>query len=109
MGKDAASIRNEFGARLGQIARELGREVYPDGFPRGTRFSELEAIAGALGDEVARQLIEISLREQAEHWPEDELGECPVYGGPARKAPDQPRVLTTTRGDVSDPSEWSRC
>jgi hypothetical protein len=74
MGKDAAAIRNEFGPRLGQIARELGRDVYPDGLPRGTRFSELEAIAGALGDEMARQLIEIHLGEQAEDWPEDEVG-----------------------------------
>ena len=72
----------------------------PDGLPRGTKFSELETVAGALGDEMARQLIEINVQEQADDWPEDELGECPVCGGAARKAPDQPRVLTTTRGDV---------
>ena len=101
MGKDAASIRNQFQTRLGQMARELGREVYPDGLPRGTKFSELEAIAGALGDEMARQLIEINVQEQAEDWPEQESGECPLCGGPARKAPDEPRVLRTTRGDVA--------
>ena len=101
MGKDAAAIRREFQARLGQIARELGRELYPDGLPRGTQFSELEEIAGALGDEIARQLIESQVREQAGDWPEEELGECPVCGGPARKAPDEPRVLKTTRGDVA--------
>jgi predicted nucleic acid-binding Zn ribbon protein len=101
MGKDAAAIRTEFHSRLGQIARELGRDVSPDGLPRGTKFSELEASAGALGDEIARQLIEIRVQEQADDWPEDERGECPVCGGPARKAPDQPRVLTTTRGDVA--------
>jgi predicted nucleic acid-binding Zn ribbon protein len=99
MGKDAATIRNQFQTRLGQIARELGREVYPDGLPRGTQFAELEAIAGALGDEMARQLIEINVQEQADDWPEEELGECPLCGGPARKAPDEPRVLKTTRGD----------
>jgi hypothetical protein len=109
MGKDAAAIRNELQTRLGQIARELGREVYPQGLPRGTRFSELEAIAGALGDEMARQLIEISIREQADDWPEDELGECPVCGGPARKAPDEPRVLTTTRGDVTWKQRVGNC
>ena len=43
--KDAAAIRAEFQARLGQMARELGRELYPEGLPRGTKFSELEAIA----------------------------------------------------------------
>ena len=88
MGKDAAALRNEFHARLGQMARELGRELYPDGLPRGTKFSELEAIAGALGDEMARQLVEVHVRGQAEDWPEDELGECPLCGGAARKAPD---------------------
>lgn len=100
MGKDVAEIRREFHTRLSQIARELTRELYPDGLPRGTQFSELEAIAGALGDEMARQLIEINVQEQADDWPEHELGECPACGGPARKAPDQPRVLMTTQGDV---------
>ena len=101
MGKDAAEIRKEFHARLGRIARELARELYPNGMPRGTKFSELEDVAGALGDEMARQLIEINVQEQADDWPEEELGECPVCGGAARKAPDEPRVLTTTRGDVA--------
>jgi len=87
MGKDAATIRDRFQTRLAQIARDLGREVYPDGLPRGTKFSELEAIAGALGDEIARQLIESNVQEQADDWPEDQLGECPLCGGPARKAP----------------------
>ncbi len=100
MGKDAAAIRREFHTRLGQMARELAKELYPNGLPRGTKFSELEAVAGALGDEMARQLIANNVQEQADDWPEDELGECPVCGGAARKAPDQPRVLTTTRGDV---------
>ena len=46
MGKDAAEIRKEFHARLGRIARELARELYPNGMPRGTKFSELEDVAG---------------------------------------------------------------
>jgi hypothetical protein len=100
MGKDAATIRSELRVRLGQIARELGREVYPDGLSRDTRFSELETVAGTLGDEIARQLIETQVRGQAEDWSEEELSECPECGGPASKAPDQPRVLTTTQGDV---------
>ena len=109
MGKDAATIRDRLQTRLGQIARELGREVYPDGLPRGTRFSELEAIAGALADEMARQLIEVNVQEQADDWPEPESGECPLCGGPARKAPDQPRVLTTTRGDVAWKQRVANC
>ena len=101
MGKDAAAVRRQLQARLGEIARELGREVYPGGLPRGTKFSDLEEIAGVLGDEIARQLIESQVGEQAEDWPEEELGECPVCGGDARKAPDEPRVLKTTRGSVA--------
>ena len=62
MGKDAAIIRNELRVRLGQIARELGREVYPDGLSSDTKFSELEKVAGTLGDEIARQLIETPVR-----------------------------------------------
>jgi predicted nucleic acid-binding Zn ribbon protein len=109
MGKDTAAIRKEFSDRLGQMARELGRILYPDGLPRGTKFSELEAIAGALGDEMARQLIESHVRGQAEDWPEEQLGECPVCGGPARKAPDQPRVVTSTRGDVAWKERVGNC
>jgi hypothetical protein len=100
MGKDAAVIRNELRVRLGQIARELGREVYPDGLSRDTKFSELEKVAGTLGDEIARQLIETQVRGQAEDWSAEASCECPECGGPSSKAPDQPRVLTTTRGDV---------
>jgi uncharacterized protein with PIN domain len=69
----------------------------------------LEAVAGALGDEMARQLIEINVQEQADDWPEQELGECPVCGGAARKAPDEPRVLTTTRGDVAWKQRVANC
>ena len=109
MGKDATEICREFHTRLNQIARELSGNLYPLGLPRGTKFSELEAVAGALGDEIARQLIEINVREQADDWPEAELGECPACGGPARKAPDQPRVLTTTRGDVTWKQRVANC
>jgi hypothetical protein len=109
MGRDAASIRTEFKSHLGQIAQELGRKVFPEGLPRGTKFSEVESIAGALGDEMARQLIEMSVQEQADDWPEDELGECPLCGGPARKAPDQPRVVMTTRGSVGWKQRVASC
>jgi len=69
----------------------------------------LGTIAGALGDEMARQLIEINVQEQADDWPDNELGECPICGGAARKAPDEPRVLTTTRGDVAWKQRVGNC
>jgi hypothetical protein len=50
MEKDAAAIRQEFHSRLGAVARQLTRELYPDGFPRGTKFSELEALAGSAAE-----------------------------------------------------------
>jgi predicted nucleic acid-binding Zn ribbon protein len=109
MGRDAASIRTELKSDLEQIAQELRRKVFPEGLPRDTKFSDLESIAGALGDEMARQLIEMSVQEQADDWPEEELGECPLCGGPARKAPDQPRVLMTTRGDVRWKQRVANC
>jgi hypothetical protein len=109
MGKEVAAIRSEFRDRLGQMARELGRELYPDGLPRGAQFSELEDIAGALGDEMARQLVELHVRGQAENWPEEELGECPLCGGAAHKAPDEPRVVTTTRGEVAWTERVANC
>ena len=109
MGKDTASIRQEFHSRLSEFARELTRQLYPDGLPRDTKFSELEDVAGALGDEMARQLIEINVRDQADRWPEDELGECPICGGAARKKPDEPRQLKTTRGDVAWHQRVANC
>jgi len=109
MGKEAAEVRKEFHSRLGQVARELAKELYPGGLPRGTKFSELEAAAGALGDAMARRLIEIDLQGQADDWPDEELGECPVCGGPARKAPDAPRVRTATRGDVAREQRVANC
>lgn len=101
MSKDAAVIRPELPPRLCRIARELSRNLYPGRLPRGAKFSELDAIAGALGDEIARRLIEINVQKQADDWPKEELGECPVCGGAARKAPEEPRVLTTTGRDVA--------
>ena len=101
MGKDATAIRDQLQLRLAQIAQQLGRQVYPDGLPRATPFSVLETLAGTLGDEIARLLIEAHVREQAQDWPEERRGECPVCGGPTLKAPSEPRVLTTTRSDIA--------
>ena len=109
MGKDAATVVNEMRIRLGQIARELGREAYPDGLARDTKFSELEELAGALSDEIARQLIETQVRGQAEEWTGSETETCPECGGHASRAADEPRVLMTTRGDVGWKERVGHC
>jgi hypothetical protein len=49
----------ELKSELGRIARKLGREIYPDGLPQDIKFSDLEGVAGVVGDEIARQIIEI--------------------------------------------------
>ena len=101
MGRDVGSIRSELTPELQSLARQLGRKAFPDGLPQGTKFSELEAIAGALGDELARQLIESNVQEQAADRPEGDATTCPECRGPTSEAPDQPRSLRTTRGEVT--------
>jgi hypothetical protein len=108
MGKDAPSLSSELKSELGRITRQLGREIYPDGLSRDTKFSELECIAGVVGDEIARQIIETQVKEQAGDF-ERELAECPECHGPARGAPDQPRVLTTMWGEVQWNERVANC
>ncbi len=67
------------------------------------------SVAGPLGQEIARQLIELSVYEQAKDWPDKDLGVCPLYGGTARKTADQPRVLATTRGGVERKQPIANC
>jgi hypothetical protein len=101
MGRDVGSIRTELTPELQQAARQLARKVFPEGLPRGTKFSELEDIAGALGDEIARQLIESNVQEQTAERPEEDSTPCPECRGPTSEAPDRPRSLMTTRGEVT--------
>jgi hypothetical protein len=108
MGKDARSLPANLKSEVGRIARQLGREMYRDGLPRDTKFSELEGLAGLVGDELARQIIEAQVEDQAGCF-EEELGECPECHGPARKAPDQPRVVATTRGEVQWKERVANC
>ena len=99
MGKDAAEIGGNFTPAWARWLGNWPRNFTPTAFPQMP--SSRSWKPSTLGDEMARQLIEINVQEQADDWPLDQRGECPVCGGAARKAPDDPRVLTTTRGDVA--------
>jgi hypothetical protein len=100
MGKDAKAIPDAVRPSLARIAGQLSEEMFPGGMPWGTKFDHLEALAGALGDEIARQMIQAAVCQQATASPEA-LGTCPTCGRQGRAAPDEPRELTTTRGTVA--------
>jgi hypothetical protein len=99
MGKDAATIPDTIRPLLAQMAGQLSREVFPEGMPWGTKFDHLETLAAALGDELARQMIQANVGEQAAVV--SEALECPTCGRSTRAAPDEPRELTTTQGPVA--------
>jgi hypothetical protein len=85
---------------LARMAAELSDRVYPGGMPWGTKFDALETLAGALGDEIARQLIQANVGQQATASCEPSET-CPTCGRDGRTAADQPRELMTTRGTVA--------
>lgn len=101
MGKDAKPIPDELKPVIDEFVRHVSNVYFPNGLPIGTKFSTLEDLACQIGDEAARLMMEMNVQEQAEDWPDDQLGECPFCGGAARKKPDEPRTLTTSRGDVA--------
>lgn len=110
MGKDAASIPDDLRPLLSQFAEQIGRKVYPDGLPRGTKFSELETFAGLVGDEIGRSLIESQARAQAEGLSQDSAPPvCPTCGQTARAGPHEHRDLTTTQGPVAWDEPTSHC
>ncbi len=100
MGRDAVTIPDEVRPLLERMAGQLSEQVFPGGMPWGTKFDHLEALAGALGDEIARQMIQANVRQQAAAPPEA-AGACPSCGRPGRAAPQEPRALDTTRGPVA--------
>ena len=100
MGKDAVTIPDELRPLLERMASELSEQVFPGGMPWGTKFDYLETLAGALGDEIARQMIEGNVSQQATISPEP-ARVCPSCGRDGRAAPNEPRELSTTQGSVA--------
>jgi hypothetical protein len=109
MGKDVVTIPEHLRTQLGQVAREIGRQVYPDGLPPGTKFSVLEDLAGAIGDEIARHFAESQVAGQAQDAPDQGTCPCPQCGGATTKMAPRTRVLLTTRGEVRWQEVRARC
>jgi hypothetical protein len=102
MGKDVPSIPDNLRPILSQVAEQIGREIYPNGLPRGTRFSDLETLSGWIGDELGRSIIESQARAQADDLAGDSTPVvCPTCGQTARAGPTEHRDLTTTQGTVA--------
>lgn len=110
MGKDVVSIPDNLKPILSRFAQQIGREVYPDGLPQGTKFSQLEAFAGLIGDEIGRSIIESEARAQADILSGDPSGPvCPTCGQTARAGPTEHRNLTATQGTVAWEEPASHC
>ena len=78
-------------------------EVYgADGPAWGTRFAELEDMAVAVGDEVARQIINQGLVQQAGVAPDKDHQTCSQCGGPVLATATAARIVHTRAGAV----EW---
>lgn len=99
MGKDVVLIPDEVRPLLEQMADQLSEQIFPGGMPWGTKFDHLERLAGALGDEIARQMIQTNVRQQAA-TPTEAVETCPTCGQQGRAAPNEPRELDTTQGTV---------
>ena len=95
------AVSEKVAARLAEVARELRTELYgKEGYPEwGTKFVEIETQVLAVGHELARQMAEQALAEQARHVPAQaftaETGEEAQGGGTAR------RDVETSAGVVS--------
>jgi phage terminase large subunit GpA-like protein len=100
MGKDATMIPDVVQPLLVRIAGQLSDEIFPGGMPWGTKFDHLETLAGALGDEIARQLIQTTVSQQA-NTSREWTGTCPTCGREGRATHDEPRELVTTQGTVA--------
>jgi hypothetical protein len=99
MGKDAVTIPDEIRPLLEGMASRLSEQVFPGGMPWGTKFAHLETLAAALGDEIARRMIQANVRQQAATPPEA-IETCPTCGRLGRAAADEPRQVDTAQGTV---------
>lgn len=85
-------------------AKNFLHKVYgPDGMPWGTSFEELESAAVAIGNEMARHMVNQGLAQQAGSSPGTAYQTCSQCGRPVLPGDTNPRIVQTRVGDV----EWS--
>jgi hypothetical protein len=96
-------VSEKVSARLAEVARELRAELYgEEGYPGwGTKFVEIEEQVLAIGHDLARQLAEQALAEQARHVPPQAMKD--VTGEEAEPGGTEQRELETPAGVVSWP------
>ena len=90
-------------------AQEAADEVFgPAGMPWGTLFEDLETLAVAGGDLFSQSFMAQAAAQQATAVP-PEREVCPHCGEPLSGDDTDPRVLQTTRGDVTWPEPQRIC
>lgn len=90
-------------------AQEAADEVFgPAGMPWGTLFDDLETVAVAGGDLFSQGFMAQAAAQQAAAVP-SEQEVCPHCGEPLSGDDTDPRVLQTTRGDVTWPEPQRIC
>jgi hypothetical protein len=107
MAKQKQVLSPEVAARLADLAREMRQIVYQgergeEGIPVwGTKFSQIETDCLAIGNEVARLMMEQAVTGQGEHVPRAAL-QCDTEQASLTGAVDA--VLETPAGEV----QWSQ-
>ena len=104
--KDASELLNALGPSLRAAAKNVLHHVYgPDGMPWGTRFADAEELAAAVGDLLAREVLQAAVKGQANRPCPDDLTACPSCSGPLQGRPDgrpfEPREVLSRRGEVA--------
>lgn len=90
-------------------AQEAADEVFgPAGMPWGTLFDDLELLAVAGGDLFSQSFMDRAAGRQATAVP-PEREACPCCGEALSGDETDPRVLQTTRGDVTWPEPQRTC
>lgn len=107
--KEAARKAAEVQDRVARFAQELLTEVYGEtGAPEwGTLFSTIEELGVQVGDAVCREVVRLSVAQQAAQPTEEPV--CPTCGNRCELREPEPKLLMTRRGEVAWAEPQSYC